>query len=60
MTEYTITKRAEGKAITLAELRAFVAELDHAGAPEETPIQARGGWSGSKVLTAELTRDGAL
>jgi hypothetical protein len=54
--ETTHSKTATGKAATLAELRAFVAELDALGAAGETPIEARGGWSGSRKLTAKIVR----
>ena len=57
-TETTHSKHAAGKAMTLDELRALVAELDELGAAGDTPVEARGGWSGSRTLTAKVTSRG--
>lgn len=55
VSETTHAKTAAGKATTLAELRAFVAELDDLGAADDTRIEARGGLAGSRTLTAKIT-----
>jgi hypothetical protein len=55
----TVTAKAQGKVMTLGELRAFVAELDQAGAAETTPIKAHLNWgSGLKSLEAAAVRFG--
>lgn len=49
----------DGKRMTLADLRAFVAEMDQAGAAEETPVSARIAWGGwVKELKATAVRFG--
>lgn len=48
-----------GKALTLGELREFVAALDHAGAANTTPIKAIVRWGGGlKKLSATAQRFG--
>jgi hypothetical protein len=37
----TVQATAKDRALTLGELREFIGELDHAGAAETTPIEAR-------------------
>jgi hypothetical protein len=37
-TSRTVTAKAASGTLTLSELRAFLAELDHAGAGEDTPV----------------------
>ena len=50
---------AASKDMTLGEIREFVAELDRAGAAEETVVKARVNFSGTlKSLTADAVRFG--
>lgn len=54
-----VTVKAQDGTVTLGELRAFVAELDQAGATENTPVSATvriGG--GIKTLKATAVRFG--
>lgn len=55
MSETLHIKRAPGRALTLDDLRAFVAELDDLGADGGTRIEARGGLSGTRKMTAKIT-----
>jgi hypothetical protein len=59
-TDRTVTATAlDGRRMTLAELRAFVAEMDQAGAAETTPVGARVSWGGGlKELKASAARFG--
>jgi hypothetical protein len=48
---------ADGKRMTLAELKTFLAELDSAGAPADAGLSARVSFGGGlKSLKAVLTR----
>lgn len=58
-TSREVTVKAQNGTMTLGELKAFAAELDHAGAVNTTPISATvrlSGWI--KTLKATATRFG--
>lgn len=59
-TDRTVTAHAgDGKKMTLGELRAFIAEMDQAGAADTTPVTARVAWVGwVKQLKATAIRFG--
>jgi hypothetical protein len=58
-TERQVTAKADGDVMTLGELKAFIAELDEAGAADTTTLQVRVGW-GQKLrsITATVVRFG--
>jgi hypothetical protein len=58
-TDRTVTATAHDGKMTLGELRAFIAEMDQAGAAETTPVTARVSWGGwVKELKASAVRFG--
>jgi hypothetical protein len=58
-TSREVTVKAQDGTVTLGELRAFVAELDHAGAAESTSILATVRFGGGiKTLKATAIRFG--
>lgn len=60
-TDTTHSKQADGRAMTLGELRAFVAELDQLGAADSTAITGAVRGLDGKVtrLTGKVVRFGA-
>lgn len=58
-TSRDVTVKAQNGTVTLGELKAFVAELDHAGAVNTTPISATVRFGGGiKTLKATAIRFG--
>jgi hypothetical protein len=58
-TSREVTVKAQGGTVTLGEHRAFIAELDQAGAAESTPISATVRFGGGiKTLKATVIRFG--
>lgn len=61
VTSRTVTAKADGDAMTLGELKAFIAVCDQAGAADSTPVKGTTSWrSGLLSLTAEAIRFGDL
>lgn len=56
----TATSGSGKVALTAGDLRAFLAELDAAGAADATPMQGRIGWRGARLtsITADVVRPG--
>jgi hypothetical protein len=60
VTSRTVTAKADGDAMTLGELKAFVAACDGAGAANTTPVKATTSTWGFRLksLTADAVRFG--